>query len=152
MANEKFSDFQVATGIDGTETLAGLQAGSNTLLPVGLISPSQLFIAYINQSGSSSPVATILKNTLPGVPVFARVSAGTYTMTLAGAFPAGKVFIPNGVDRPIINFSDTHIKTNQVYRSSDDQIVILVWWGVIGTMALTDSMLSDFDITIMVFP
>lgn len=152
MANEKFSDFPVATSIDGTETIAGLHAGANTLFPVGLISPSALYIAYINQSGSAAPIATILKNTLLGVPVFARISAGTYTMTLAGAFPAGKVFIPNGVDRPIINFSDTHIKTNQVYRSSDDQITILVWWGVIGSMALTDGMLSDFDVTIMVFP
>lgn len=110
------------------------------------------FVAYINQTFPNPPVATVLINTLGGTPVFTKTATGSFVMTLAGAFPAGKVFIRNGIDRPIINFSNTSIKIVQVYRSSDNTITFLTWAGVIGSGVLSDTVLSDFDLTIEVYP
>jgi hypothetical protein len=49
--------------------------------------------AIVNQSGSGAPVATILSNSLGASPVWARTSAGIYTLTLAGAFDVAKTLI-----------------------------------------------------------
>jgi len=48
--------------------------------------------ALLNQSGIDDPVATILENTLGGVPVWTRAGDGVYDCILAGAFPIDKVF------------------------------------------------------------
>lgn len=62
---------------------------------VGSSSTSYLvYTALISQTGTSTPVATILENTLGGVPVITRDHAGFYLFTLAGAFPDDKVIIP----------------------------------------------------------
>lgn len=59
------------------------------------------YVALLTQTSTNAPSATILENTLSGVPVWARGIAGTYTCTLSGAFPLEKTFIlcgssPNG--------------------------------------------------------
>ncbi len=60
-----------------------------------------IYRALLTQTSTNAPVATILENTLGGVPVWTRGIAGIYTCTLSGAFPLEKTFIicgqsPNG--------------------------------------------------------
>lgn len=63
----------------------------------------KVYSAFINQSSTSAPTATVLENTLGGVPSWAYTSVGKYTATLTGVFTANKtVVIPptnwGGVD------------------------------------------------------
>lgn len=56
------------------------------------LAPAKIYRALLTQSGTAAPVATVLTNTLGGVVVWSRSSAGIYAGTLAGAFPNGKTF------------------------------------------------------------
>lgn len=47
--------------------------------------------ALISQTGTASPTATILENTLGIVPSWSRVGAGNYTLTATGLLTSGKV-------------------------------------------------------------
>ncbi len=51
------------------------------------------YVAYIEQSGTDAPVATVLKNTLGGTVVWTYSTVGFYIGTLTGAFPAGRTAI-----------------------------------------------------------
>ena len=53
----------------------------------------KVYTVVLSQSGLNAPTATILENTLSGVPAFGYVSAGQYTLTLANEFTTNKVFI-----------------------------------------------------------
>ena len=64
--------------------------------------------ALLNQSGTDAPVATILENTLGGVPVWTRIADGYYYCTLANAFTANKTFCsvtygPNSGIAPLVS-------------------------------------------------
>lgn len=48
------------------------------------------YLAVVSQSGANAPTATVITNTLGGVPVWTRHAEGSYYATLAGAFPAGR--------------------------------------------------------------
>jgi hypothetical protein len=48
------------------------------------------YVALLTQSGANAPVATILENTLGGVPLWDYSEAGSWFGTLAGAFTASK--------------------------------------------------------------
>ena len=50
----------------------------------------KVYIALLTQTGTDAPVATVLKNTLGGVPVWSYSNVGVYTGTLASAFTANK--------------------------------------------------------------
>lgn len=52
------------------------------------------YVVTLSQSGAGAPVAVVHENSLCGTPVWARESAGVYTLTLANAFPAGKTVLP----------------------------------------------------------
>ncbi len=54
--------------------------------------PSRRYVAEMNQGGISAPTASILENGFSSAPVWTRVSAGQYRITLAGAFVYGKTF------------------------------------------------------------
>lgn len=57
------------------------------------------YVALLTQSGTDAPVATVLENSLGGTVVWAYVSAGIYTATLASAYAANKTIVsPNGRD------------------------------------------------------
>lgn len=73
----------------GTKT--GAWAGLDRLLAIGA------FVALITQAATGAPTASILDNTLASAGAWARTGVGVYTFTLAGAFPAGKVFAPNRI-------------------------------------------------------
>jgi len=57
--------------------------------------PSYLvYTALLAQAGTDVPAATVLENTLGGTVVWARSGVASYSATLAGAFPAGRVLLP----------------------------------------------------------
>lgn len=51
------------------------------------------YIATVSQVGTGAPTANVLKNELIGLPVWAYVSAGVYTLTFTAAFPTGKTAV-----------------------------------------------------------
>lgn len=53
----------------------------------------QTYLATITQTGTSTPILTILQNTLPGTPHATRQSAGNYQIILTDGFPEAKTFI-----------------------------------------------------------
>jgi hypothetical protein len=52
-----------------------------------------VYTATLTQSGTASPVAVLMENTIGGTPTWARTTDGTYTLTITGAFTSGKTFI-----------------------------------------------------------
>lgn len=66
----------------------------NGIVDIGGVDPVdegfKEYVASLTQTGTGAPVATVIKNTLGGTPVWSRAGAGQYTATLLGAFPTGK--------------------------------------------------------------
>lgn len=54
----------------------------------------KIYTALLTQSGTASPVATILENSFDNTPIWTRDSLGTYIMTSTGIYENGKTFIP----------------------------------------------------------
>lgn len=50
------------------------------------VSTTKVYRALLSQSGTDAPVATVLENSLGGVPVWTRANPGEYLLTLASAF------------------------------------------------------------------
>ena len=85
-------------------TLNGMEYAKNTSLEKLLVDatteletiatnqarPYKVYTALVTQSGTNAPTATVLENTLGGTPTWAFSSAGTFTLTLTGAFTNNK--------------------------------------------------------------
>ena len=50
----------------------------------------KVYVALLTQTGTDAPVATVLKNTLGGVPVWSYNDVGSYRITTAGLFTVNK--------------------------------------------------------------
>jgi hypothetical protein len=61
-----------------------------------------VYKALLTQSGTDAPVATVLENTLGGVPVWSLYTTGVIEITLTGAFPINKTVIYP----PLLNSTD----------------------------------------------
>ncbi len=119
-------------GIQKTSPEEALHVGGNAIIDTNLTVSGQLnttningvkkYVALLTQSGTNAPVSMVLENSLGGTAVASYQGVGSYRLTLAGAFPAGKTVIPVvytvGVDGPAnLNFI-------QFVRGSDDVIEI----------------------------
>lgn len=102
------SDVLIEVGLDDLIPLSGGGGGST---------PSyKVYTALLTQSGTDAPVATILENTLSGIPVWTRVNTGNYTITLTGEFTTNKTIVScsnvtstQGSDGRIIVYNDEGI-------------------------------------------
>jgi len=102
---------------------------------------AQKLVAKVTQSGIDAPAfGTQSENTLSATPTWARTSAGIYTLTLVGAFTAGKTFAQ-------IISSNAAARIFEVIYTSVDVITINCFDAATPTAA--DS--GDFDIEIAVF-
>jgi len=81
--------------------------------------PYTVYTALVTQTGTSAPTATVLGMNDIGAIVWTRVAAGNYKGTLAGAFPANKVFAFGGV-------TVSSAATISLLRNTDDEILLLV--------------------------
>ena len=88
-ANEKTIFNDAADGLLKTKDSSGIVETLATAEGIAATEP-KVYVALLSQTGTNAPVATVLKNTLGGVPVWSYVSAGVYRASLAGAF-AGSV-------------------------------------------------------------
>lgn len=83
------ADFLVIRDVSGSDV--------NKIKPQNLTG-YKMYDAIIEQTGTSNPTATVLRNTLGGTVVWTRSGVGVYAGTLAAAFPAGKVIVTYGYD------------------------------------------------------
>ena len=109
----------------------------------------KIYRALLAQSGTSAPVATILENTLGGVPVWSRSAMGDYLLTLAGAFPAGKTLILCQADA-----ETAQAITFNGGRLSDNQLEFSCFTNTItgGSIDISELGGSASSIQILVYP
>jgi len=102
----------------------------------------ETYVALLTQTGTSAPVATVLRNDLDGTVVWSYVSPGVYRATLAGAFLADKtaVLITGGGDSIL---GATWISANIVEIYSQNLVE--------GDFQVANGLLSGASIKIMVF-
>ena len=80
------------------------------------------YVATVTQSSTSAPSATIHKNTLKGIPVWARTGQGTYTLTLSAAFLPGTQFSIVNADQNVIGITRTDENT-LTFTAGDDGVI-----------------------------
>lgn len=159
MADSKVSDLTNKPTLDGTELVMIVDDPSGT--PTSKRTTAQAiaawggvkeYIATLSQSGTAAPVANVLKNTLGGTPTFARTSAGSYTMTLTGAWTSGKtVILPGTIPAGI---SGGTVALVEIVRESANVIRIRTGDAFASTLLddLLGSAANGLSLHIMVFP
>lgn len=100
---------------------------------------TETYRALLTQTGTAAPVATVLENDLSAAIVWAYVSPGVYTGTLAGAFPATSfvTIFNNSLDEDVsmrlvrtsanvitLSTSDTGLAANSLLSSTPIQIIV----------------------------
>jgi len=83
---------ELAVSVAGSQTpwTQNINAAGFNITNLGLVNGVKVYRALLTQSGTDAPVATVLENTLGGVPVWSRADTGQYFATLAGAFTVNK--------------------------------------------------------------
>ena len=84
-ANEKTIFNDAADGLLKTKDSSGVVETLATTEGIADTEP-KVYVALLSQSGTDAPVATVLKNTLGGVPVWSYSSVGVYNAELSNAF------------------------------------------------------------------
>jgi len=111
--------------IDSTAPIVPVSFNGDTgNLTVRTVNSVRVYRALLTQSGTNPPVATILENTLGGVPVWTRDSGGTYRITLAGVFLRDKTFL----NIPKLSFNDANVFAfADLIDASGDFIIVKAW-------------------------
>ncbi len=92
----------VSPALSGTPTAPTAASGTSTTqiattaFVINNLRPYKVYVAMLEQNGTSAPTAIVLENTLGGTVVWTRNVAGLYTGTLANAFPDLKTFCLTG--------------------------------------------------------
>lgn len=109
----------------------------------------KIYRALITQASTSDPTVVELENEI-GAIVSARTSAGLYTLTLTGAFTAGKTYIrfPG-----ILAFGTNLNNVASAVWTSADVVTITVGVGSYtgGTFVKTDALLTSVPFEILVY-
>jgi len=107
----------------------------------------KVYRALLTQASTDDPTAKVLENTLGGTVVLARSGAGTYTLTLEGAFTADKTFaIIGNLDGAVGSVAEMA----KIERTSADVLTITTA-DVQGT-SLADALMTDTPVEILVYP
>lgn len=128
-----------ADNTTGDISASDLRTVCNDIVDSYLDAPYLEYEATLTQSGSSAPVATVLKNTLGGTLVWARSTDGVYTATLASAFTANRTSLEVGQNSGVLTF---------FYRNTTSQLVLN---SVNLGMTNADDLLSETKINIKVW-
>jgi hypothetical protein len=153
MADTKISALPAASSVNDAMEFEVNDAGTSKKVTGAQIrnnsGGAKIYVAYLTQTGTNAPVATVIKNTLGGTVVWARSSTGSYTGTLAGAFVAANLAIPSS---PLfVPLSTTDFKLVYTSRFSDDVISVTSFSGPLSTIVIVDGMLTGFFIKIEVY-
>lgn len=115
----------------------------------------KVYVALLTQIGTDAPVATILKNTLGGVPVWSYEGVGNYNGTLTDAFPINKTNLAQDGDKCPFNrliyndMSGDHGRGFIIFRNDDSIFTIKT---TSATETYSDNILSATYIIIEVYP
>lgn len=138
----------IIQAIDSGNRIKILAKDANGDVTTSYIRSSQRYVALLTQTSTGAPSATVLENDI-GTLVFARTSAGLYTITLTGAFSVNKTVVMFGTPihvnnmgtvEAVLTSADVITFTTIDYKTSDD------------TSAPLDGMLTKTAIVIEVFP
>lgn len=138
----KVGTFNFGQGLVATETSAGV---SEVKLPY------KVYRAFLQQGAATAPIATVLENTLGGTVIWTRASAGTYDMTLVGAFPEDKIMIFMGTECFIIT-AFSIIKAEVWLPGDANRITTRDYDPVLGYSVLKDDILANTAIEVYVYP
>lgn len=105
----------------------------------------QCYTVSLTQTSTNAPVITVLNNTLNGVPVSAFSSTGVFTLTLAGAFIAGKTVLVKLDPAALASVTQSF----KLVRTSADVITITTYSDTFSSVA--NGVLSDTPIEIRVY-
>lgn len=87
----------LADNTTGDISALDLRTVLNDLNDSAIYGGSKVYKALLTQTGTSAPVATVLVNTLSGVPTLLYDGVGNYRVQLTGEFTVGKTFMLIGV-------------------------------------------------------
>jgi hypothetical protein len=93
ISNPTEDDILIGTDVNSSDVTKNFSIGSIISLADETIKPYKVYTALLTQQEDNDPVATILENTLGGVPTIIRNSAGVFDITLAGAFTVNKTVV-----------------------------------------------------------
>jgi len=101
--------------------------------------PYKVYVALLNQSGTSAPTATVLQNDLGFTPTYARTDAGIYTINSSAHFTSGKTWVH--VDNPFIDWTagTGYSVTSNAFWTSTSVLGLDVLETAGGTGVDTDS-------------
>jgi len=102
------------------------------------------YVAILDQTGTSAPTATVLRNTLGGTVVWSYVSDGAYEATLTGAFPTLKTVFS------IVNYSSDYQVA--AYADGSNNKIILNVVSVSGGYLPSNDGLTQCSFQIFVYP
>jgi hypothetical protein len=147
MADTKISALTAATSVADADLIPIVQGGANKKATRELVRGHKVYTALLTQTSTNAPTATVLENTLGGTVVWARSIAGTYTATLAGAFPAAKTVVT------VNCLLDLNLGTGGTYvtatRTSDD---VLTVYSASEDSIVDGAMGTSTSIIVMVYP
>lgn len=130
---------------------AGVLAEAQSLIDAAIAATGDVYMARMNQTSTTAPVATVVRNTFGSTPTWARTAQGVYTMTLASAFPLAKTLVLIGAsgvttdDLAIFDLIRVEHSNSSVIRLTTRQ------WQA-GTLTLEDNMLFETEIFVTVVP
>lgn len=127
-----------------------IAVGSDLYISIGqtpgawvLSGGSKRYIALLSQSGTGTPLATVIKNDLGGTVVWTRTSTGLYIGTLVGAFPLNKV------TKLVGNLDPQDNSKFKIQRSGLDSVQLATYNDA---AAFSDDLLNITEISIEVRP
>ena len=103
------------------------------------VSTPKVYRALLTQTGTSAPVATVIENTIGSI-VWTRVNVGHYRGTLSSAFTSNKTHVLINSNEDSVAF----VEYNANFITVKSQLA--------DTLALTDSLLKNSAIQILVYP
>jgi len=92
LSNPTQDDILIGTDVNSSDETKNFSIGSIVNLVENGGRPYKVYTALLTQSGTSAPTATVLENTLQGIPIWTRFSTDTFDCTLDGAFLEEKTF------------------------------------------------------------
>ncbi len=107
------------------------------------------YIALLTQAGTAAPTAKVLQNDLSDAIVWAYVSPGVYTGTLAAAFTADKTSLKLGNQLGGLNKA-TLVRTSANVVTLTTNVLSVI--ATVLTATATNAIITDLDIEIIVYP
>jgi len=111
------------------------------------LSPYKSFVALLNQSGTSDPVATIIINEIGVTPVITRTGAGGYSLTITGAFATAAKCVGFPTQQVLSSSNISNISDFSCFRQTANNFRIVTRTNAVAT----DNLLADFPIEIRVY-